>query len=41
VIAPAGAVVHPGVASLLQTAGPQTTEPQTIEGGAGVDGPSH
>ncbi len=41
VIAHDGAVVHPGVASLLQTAGPQTTEPQTIEGDAGVDGPSH
>jgi proton-translocating NAD(P)+ transhydrogenase subunit alpha len=36
VIAHDGAVVHPGVASLLQTA-----EPQTIEGDAGVDRPSH
>jgi NAD(P) transhydrogenase subunit alpha len=36
VIAHDGAVVHPGVAGLLQA-----TEPQTIEGDAGVDGPSH
>ena len=31
VIAHDGAIVHPGVASLLQR----------VEGGAGVDGPSH
>jgi NAD(P) transhydrogenase subunit alpha len=46
VIAHDGAVVHPGVASLLQPAqtrlaGPQPTESQPDEGGAGVDGPSH
>jgi NAD(P) transhydrogenase subunit alpha len=41
VIAHDGAVVHPGVAGLLQTAERQTIEPQTIEGDAGVDGPSH
>jgi NAD(P) transhydrogenase subunit alpha len=51
VIAHDGAIVHPGVASLLQpaeppateppAAEPQTTDPQTIEGGAGVDGPRH
>jgi NAD(P) transhydrogenase subunit alpha len=36
VIAHDGAVVHPGVASLLQ---PSVT--QNDEGDAGVDGPSH
>jgi H+-translocating NAD(P) transhydrogenase subunit alpha len=51
VIAHDGAIVHPGVASLLPPAEPpatepaatepQTTDPQTIEGGAGVDGPRH
>ena len=46
VIAHDGAVVHPGVVSLLQPAqtqlaGPQPTEFQPDEGGAGVDGPSH
>ena len=46
VIAHDGAVVHPGVASLLQPAqselaGPQPAELQPDEGGAGVDGPSH
>jgi NAD(P) transhydrogenase subunit alpha len=46
VIAHDGAVVHPGVASLLQPAqtqlaGPQPTELQPDEGDAGVDGPSH
>ena len=51
VIAHDGAIVHPGVASLLQPAEPPateppateppTTDPQTIEGGADVDGPRH
>src|SRR5690348_16943544 len=46
VIAHDGAVVHPDVASLLQSAPtpleqPQPTELQSDEGDAGVDGPSH
>jgi NAD(P) transhydrogenase subunit alpha len=41
VIAHDGAVVHPGVASLLAPAEALTTEPQSNEGDAGVDGPSH
>ena len=41
-----GAVVHPGVASLLQPAQPSSAEPQSaelhsVEGDADVDGPSH
>jgi H+-translocating NAD(P) transhydrogenase subunit alpha len=41
VIAHDGAIVHPGVASLLAPAEALTTEPQSNEGDAGVDGPSH
>jgi NAD(P) transhydrogenase subunit alpha len=36
-----GTVVHPGVASLLAPAEAPTNEPQSNEGDAGVDGPSH